>query len=271
MCKVLTVSRSGYYNWCNSKPVGRKRTDIDRLIRQLWLESRKRYGAPKIRAELARQGVKVSRQRVQRRMKVMGIRSQYRKKYRPATTQSDHNRGYSPNILNRQFTSDQLATKWVSDITYLKSRNGWIYLTMILDLADHKVVGWSVSPDLSDDNTVIAAYKEAVTRRKPKPGLIFHSDRGSQYASIDFRGLLKTNHVVQSMSRKGNCWDNAVAESFFKILKTELSVDSTGFSLSQWKSVLFEYIEIWYNRKRIHSSLGYFTPAEKESQLINVA
>lgn len=274
MCRVLKVSRSGYYQW-KQRPEAMKQSapskfQIDKAITEIWRNSKMRYGAPRIRAELNKRGIKASRQRIQRRMKQLGLSCVYQKKYK-AVTSSNHKLPISPNVLNRQFEYKELSKAWVSDITYLRSGERWVYLTTVMDLADRQIIGWSLSADMTDDQTVIAAFKAAVTRRKPNEEMIFHSDRGSQYASADFRKLLGNYNVVQSMSRKGNCWDNAVAESFFKTLKTELRDEYKKLSGSDLKTKLFEYIEIWYNRKRLHSTLDYKTPAEMEKLIQPVA
>jgi putative transposase len=274
MCSVLKVSRSGYYQWKQRpkamKLSGASKFEIDHAIAEIWRNNKKRYGAPRIRAELNKRGIKASRQRVQRRMKHLGLSCVYRKKYR-AVTSSNHDLPISPNVLDRQFEHKELSKAWVSDITYLRSCDRWVYLTTVMDLADRQIIGWSLSTDMTDEQTVIAAFRAAVTRRKPNEGMIFHSDRGSQYASADFRKLLGNYNVVQSMSRKANCWDNAVAESFFKTLKTELRDEYKKLSVSDLKTILFEYIEIWYNRKRLHSTLGYKTPVEMEKLIQHVA
>lgn len=272
LCRILRVNRSGYYRWKAGLKVRKQRwPEIDEKVKVIWSGSKSRYGAPKIRQELLLLGIPVSRQRVQRRMKALEIRSKYRKKYRPVTTTSNHKKSISPNLLNREFESNRLGEKWVSDITYLKCQTRWVYLTTVMDLADHQIVGWSLSRDMRDDTTTLLAFSNAVERRNPLDQMIFHSDRGSQYASDDFRKLLESKNVRQSMSRKGNCWDNAVAEAFFRILKAELPENYTTLSFENLKSLLFDFIEIWYNRKRIHSTLGYFTPAQMELILNRVA
>ncbi|SMO49944.1 Transposase InsO and inactivated derivatives [Gracilimonas mengyeensis] len=236
-------------------------------IRLVWVLSKRRYGAPRIYQELLRLGWQVSRPRVARLMRSMGIASQLRKKW-VKTTDSGHRYPVAANLLDRRFSPGQLNQVWVSDITYLPSEQGWLYLTTVMDLADRQIIGWALSRTLSAEQTSIAAFNQAQTKRRTAPGMMFHSDRGSQYACSEFTNLLRKYQLVQSMSGKGNCWDNAPAESFFKTLKAELISHTGRFnSYQQARTALFEYIESWYNRKRLHSSLGYKTPAEAEQQL----
>lgn len=271
MCQVLQVSRSGYYAWLK-RGVSKRSQENEALIkqiRQIFEQSRGSYGSPRIWAQLCAQGIKVSRPRVARLMRKGHIRSKSRRKY-VLTSDSKHALPISPHLLDRNFEVGQLNRAWVSDISYLYTRQGWIYLTIILDLADRKVIGWSLSKSLQTGPTVIDAWKMAIANRKPQAGLIFHSDRGIQYAAHAFRRLIaKHPGIRQSMSRKGNCWDNAVAESFFKSLKTEWLADKKVPSLKEAQLDIFEYIEIWYNRKRRHSTLDYKTPAEFEQLLFN--
>ena len=178
------------------------------------------------------------------------------------TTDSNHGLTISPNLLNREFTVSELGKIWVSDITYIRIKYSFVYLTTIIDLADRMVVGWNLSSDMTDENTTIAAFKKAIKNRRVSPGLIFHSDRGSQYASKDFRDLLDSEKCIQSMSRKGNCWDNAVAESFFKTIKVESLYRYKFENADEVYSAIFDYIDGWYNTRRIHSTLGGLSPRE---------
>ena len=270
MCKAFKVSRSGYYDWLNRKPSARQlnNREVLRLIREIHQENRGRYGSPKITLELQKRGIQISRPRVARLMKSANIRSIVHKRFRVRTTNSNHNYPVAKNLLNRKFDPGKLAKAWVSDLTYIKTTQGWLYLTIIMDLADRKVIGWSLSETMKTADTVIPAWKMAVKNRPITGDLLFHSDRGVQYACYEFRNLLKTNPlVVQSMSRKGNCWDNATAESFFKTLKTELIYIAEPTTIAKTKVDVFEFIEIWYNRKRMHASLGYLTPIEYEAKL----
>jgi transposase InsO family protein len=274
MCKAFKVSRSGYYDWLGRKPSKRaiEKQKIESAIRIIYQESKGRYGSPKITKELELRGMVVSRPRVARMMKSGGFKSIIQKKYRMATTDSKHGYPVAENHLNRNFKALSPGQKWVSDITYIRTDQGWLYLTIIMDLYDRKIIGWALSNTLITRDTVLPAWRMALINRPIYGHLIFHSDRGVQYASEDFRKELRGKPVTQSMSRKGNCWDNAVAENFFKILKSEMVNHHHFFSLSYAKNEVFEFIEIWYNRKRKHSYLGYLTPVEYGlNQLLNVA
>ena len=264
MCRVLKIAKSSYYEYLKKKPSKRELENIAirAEIKRLHSDSSGRYGSPKITKEMRFRGWLVSRPRVARIMRSQGIRSIVKKKFKCCTTDSNHKYKVSENILNRDFHSDSSAKKWVSDITYIQTKQGWLYLTIIMDLYDRKIVGWALSTSMSTSQTIIPAWKMAIKNRNINNELIFHSDRGVQYASDLFRKELKKNKVQQSMSRKGNCWDNAVAENFFKILKSELINQTHYHSIFQAKNDVFEFIEIWYNRKRIHSYLDYQTPEQ---------
>lgn len=270
MSRVFGVSRSGYYRWLNSEPSSRTKENhqLKKRIHQIWLDSRKKYGSPRIHRQLLRDGSKVSRPRVARLMQKMGIASKIRRKW-VVTTDSRHNHPVAPNLLGRRFTTTQIGEVFVSDITYIPSRDGWLYLTTVMDLADRQIVGWSFSNSMDAKSTSIEALKMARKRRTLAEEAIFHSDRGVQYACQSFvNELSATGNVRQSMSRKGNCWDNAAAESFFKTLKAELDMDEPFETYQQARAAIFEFIEIWYNRKRLHSALDYQTPAEMEQLLL---
>lgn len=270
MCRVFEVSRSGYYRWIKRRP-GRRELDNQRLdaqIREIYAGSKGRYGSPKITRELRDRGRRVGKNRVARRMRQAGLRSKIRRKYR-VTTDSKHHFPVAPNLLERNFTADAPDKVWVSDITYLATRSGWLYLTVIIDLFSRLVVGWALSSSLSHE-MVLAAFKRAVRKRRPGKGLIFHSDRGVQYACTDFRKELAVHGFIQSMSRKGDCWDNAVAESFFAMMKTELVYHERYSGRSDALASVFEYIEAFYNRQRRHSALGYLSPAEYETRKLKL-
>jgi putative transposase len=271
MCKVLSVSRSAYYSWLKDKPAARRleNQQLTDLIRQLHQESKQSYGSPRIAKGLGQLSIQVSRPRVARLMKLAGLRAKVSKKFR-VTTDSKHNYPVSENLLNRNFTATSLAQAWVSDITYVRTQAGWLYLTVVLDLADRQVIGWALSQSLQASSTSVAALKMALQRRPVNQELIFHSDRGVQYACEEFRNHLKAP-IKQSMSRKANCWDNAVAESFFKTLKTECVYHYRFENRQAAALTIFEYIEVWYNRKRIHSSLNYCTPAQMQQLLTKQA
>lgn len=268
MAQTLGVSRSGYYRWRGHEPSEREQqnTQFKRQIRRIWGASNKTYGSPRIHRQLVADGARLSRPRVARLMAQMGIASQARPTWTP-TTDSAHSLPVAPNRLGRNFTPGRLGQAWVSDITYLPSTHGWVYLTTVMDLGDRQVIGWSLSKRLKASQTSLPAFKAACQRRPPDKELIFHSDRGVQYACGEFTKLLETQRVTQSMSRKGNCWDNAPAESFFKTLKSELPIATGSCNYHQIRQAVFQFIEIWYNRKRLHSTLDYRTPAQMETYL----
>jgi putative transposase len=263
MCEVFKVSRSGYYDFKTRQPSDRQRENklLTTHISLIFEQSKGRYGSPKITHELRSQGIAASRPRVARIMQAQGIRSIISKKYRCTTTDSNHLLPVSQNHLDRDFRANRPGEKWVSDITYIPTVQGWLYLTIVLDLFDRKVIGWALSTNMTARDTVTAAWRMAIGNR-PVKGVLFHSDRGVQYACQTFRTELEKHGVIQSMSRKGNCWDNSMAENFFKILKSEMVFHVKYDSILNAKNDVFEFIEIWYNKKRIHSSLGYKTPEE---------
>lgn len=264
MCKVFKVSRSGFYKSLHYLPSQRDHQNRALVfeIRRIHEQSKASYGSPRITDELKARGFEASEPRVARLMKRHNIRA-VRKKRFVKTTDSKHNFPIAPNALNRNFTTEAKGKVWVSDITYIRTGKGWLYLTAILDLFDRKVVGWALSSSLSAENTTMAAWRMAVKNRIISDSLIFHSDRGVQYACKNFTRLLSSYpQVKQSMSRKGDCWDNAVAESFFKTLKVE-HVYRQRFTDKQEAAVsVFEWIETWYNRNRRHSALGNLTIEE---------
>jgi putative transposase len=270
MCKVLRVSRSGFYAWLTREPSKRsiENKSLIKQIKIIHMQSQKTYGSPRITDELNRQNYNVSRPRIARLMRKEKICSIVRKKY-TVTTDSKHNYPVSSNLLQRNFTAYTPGIKWVSDITYIKVKSNWLYLTTVIDLFDRKVIGWALSSTMSAKDTTIPALKMALNNRRKQNHIIFHSDRGIQYAAQDFRELLKKHQIKQSMSRKGNCWDNAVAESFFKTIKSECINHFKFESLFHAKLEIFKYIETWYNRKRRHSFLGYATPLEMEILFFN--
>jgi putative transposase len=269
MCSVFKVSGSGYYYWLKH-PIGQrahKQTELLVHIKQIFQKSRCRYGSPRIAAELSIQGIKASRPRVARLMRKAHIQSVIRKRYKVQTTDSTHVFTLAENLLNRDFSADKLGQKWVSDLTYIRTGQGWLYLTTVLDLADRKIIGWALSDTMEASQTSVPAWKMAVKNRPITSQLIFHSDRGIQYACSEFRSQFTGMPILQSMSRKGNCWDNAVAESFFKSMKMEMVYHVKFETRRQAKLAVFEYIEVWYNRERRHSTLGYLTPCEFEQLL----
>jgi transposase InsO family protein len=262
MAKILKVSRSGYYSWAGRGLSTHEKEDreLSELIAKIFEEHHGRYGSPRIWAELKERNLRVSRKRVERLMRELKLQARKLKKH-IVTTDSNHHYEAAENILNREFHAAYPGAKWVSDITYLRSNEGWLYLATILDLYDRKVIGWSMLDTISG-KLVCNALDMAILTRPPRKGLIFHSDRGIQYCSEEFRAALKKAcpTVCQSMSRKGNCWDNACAESFFKTLKAELDILEGKHSIKQVRAEVFEYIETYYNRRRRHSAIGYAIP-----------
>jgi len=269
MSSFFGISSSSYYKW-SKDPVGfwqQQNAELLVRLKAVYSMSKGRYGSPRITKELNADGVRVSRPRIARLMGRNGIKSIMKRKYR-ATTNSNHLYPVNGNLLLRDFSTTCTGEKWVSDITYIRTGEGWLYLTVVMDLADRKIIGWSMDNSMSAGSTVVNAWKMAVKNRPLRGELIFHSDRGIQYASHEFRRCLKGLPVLQSMSRKGNCWDNAIAESFFKTLKTEMVYHRKFETRAQAKLELFDYIEVWYNKKRRHSALDYLTPIQVEQQMI---
>jgi putative transposase len=269
LCKVLLVSSRSYYRWKKQKITAKlqRKIAIKKQITLIYFESKQRYGSPRIIFELQSLGYEICRITVAKYMKELGLRSKLSKKFK-VTTNSNHNYLVVENVLNSQFVVKMPSKVWVSDITYIQTKKGFVYLTTIMDLYDRKIIGWSLSDKMSTEETTLGAWKMAVKNRDIDEGLIFHSDRGVQYASKKFVNVLYSyKKLIRSMSRKGNCLDNAVAESFFKSLKTELIYGNKRISKEQMKLEIFEYIEIWYNRKRRHSALNYATIEEFNNQI----
>lgn len=255
MCDCFKVSPNAFYDWKAGKSTKRIQREkvLSQKIKTIWEESRYTYGSPRVWEELQQAEGKVSRSLIARVMRKYGFRSVHKKRFK-VTTDSKHTFPVSDNVLNRDFTADRIAQKWVSDLTYIYTKEGWLYLTVVIDLFDRKVIGWSFSSGMTAQETVIPAWRMSCQNRPITKELIFHSDRGIQYACKAFRNLLSNPLVTQSMSRKGNCWDNAVAESFFKTLKVERVYQRTYLTRNEAKMDLFQYIEGWYNTRRIHSS-----------------
>jgi transposase InsO family protein len=264
MCRVLQVSRSGYYAWSKRPPALRTLQDqtLALEVAAIHAESRGRYGSPRVHAELRERGQRTARKRVARLMRAAGLCARERRRFR-STTDSEHGMAIKVNLLARRFAVPAPNSGWVSDITYVWTLEGWLYLAVILDLFSRRVVGWAISERL-ERGLALDALQMALTDRQPPHGLLHHSDRGSQYASHEYQRLLAAHGVLSSMSRKGNCWDNAVAESFFATLKLELVYQSHWRTRTQARSEVFEYIELFYNRRRRHSALGYLCPNEFE-------
>jgi putative transposase len=267
MCDALEVSRSGYYAWRGRPESPRVAANRALLaaIRRVHASHRGRYGAPRIHAALRAEGRLVSRGRVERLMHRHGIRAMTQRRFRVVTTDSNHSLPVADNLLDQTFLATRPNEIWLADITYIPTDEGWLYLATVLDLFSRKVVGWAMRDHMRQELT-IAALTMAIQRQRPGPGLIHHSDRGSQYAAGGYRQVLDAANIVQSMSRKGNCWDNAPMESFFHTLKTELVHHAAYATREAAKRDLFAYIEGYYNRQRLHSALGYLTPEQAELQ-----
>ncbi len=265
MCSVLGVSRSGYYAWNKRQPSVRERANrgLRALIRLLHRKSRGTYGYRRVHAALVAQGNSCGLNRVARLMREEGLRPRRRRRYK-RTTQSRHNWPVAPNHLAQTFSTSGPNEKWVTDITYIYTAEGWLYLAAVLDLYSRLVVGWAMEPFLTGTLTT-KALKMAIANRQPRPGLLHHSDRGSQYASRSYQHLLSTHEALTSMSRTGNVYDNAPMESFFATLKKDLIHHRSYSTRRQAKADIFEYIEVFYNRQRLHSALGYLSPTAFES------
>ena len=264
MCRIIGASRSGYYRW-KIQPQSRRQKENEKIlmeIKESHKNSRRAYGSPRIVEDLKAKGMKCGKNRVARLMKIHGIVGKAKKKFK-ATTNSNHALPVAENLMNQNFTAEKPNTVWLSDITYVPTLEGWLYLVVILDLFSRQVVGWAMSDRLTSGFVVKALY-QAIGRRHPGSGCIFHSDRGIQYASTDCRDVLMAYGFIQSMSRKGNCYDNAVAESFFHTLKTEHVYDYRYETRAEARQSIFEYIEMFYNRQRRHSALGYRSPISFE-------
>lgn len=265
MAELLHVSRSGYYAW-KSRPESARSAQEKALLEQIRAIQERmkyRYGSPRITRELSREGQPVGHNRVARLLATHKLGARLRKKVR-VTTKSDHDLAVAENLLQRQFRVKRPNQVWVSDISYVPTEEGWLYLAVVLDLYARKVVGWALSRSLACE-LVVQAFLMACLRRRPPRDLLFHSDRGVQYACSSFRKKLRGWQICQSMSRKGDCWDNAPAEALFKSLKTELIGDHIYRTRQEARTEIFEYIEVFYNRVRLHSYLDYVTPEEYES------
>ena len=270
LCEVLAVSISGYRAWKRGGRPHRKRlteAQMLALIRSIDIEFKHAYGSPRMTRELRERGFPASKPRVERLMRENGIRARHKRRFK-MTTDSNHRLPVAPNVLNRQFTPAAPNRVWSADMTYIWTDEGWLYLAVVLDLFNREVVGWSIQPRMTAD-IVIDALTMAWFRKNPAPGLIHHSDRGSQYASHDFQARLQEYGMLCSMSRKANCWDNAPTESFFNSLKNERVHGTRYRTRDEAKADLFEYIEPFYNGRRLHSTLGYASPRKYLENWIN--
>ncbi|WP_226945908.1 MULTISPECIES: IS3 family transposase [Roseomonas] len=263
LCEVLGVSRSGYYDWAR-RPESRQAA-ADRVlaaeIRATHADSRGRYGSPRVHAALRAQGRRVGRKRVARLMRGMGLSARRGRRFR-CTTDSRHAFPVAPNLLDRDFTAAAPDRVWLADLTYLWTAEGWLYLAVVLDLCTRRVVGWAMADHLGHE-LALAALDMAIACRRPAPGLLHHADRGVQYAAHGYRRRLAENGMLCSMSRKGNCWDNAPMESFYATLKGELVEQRDYLTRDEARADVFQYLEGFYNRRRLHSALGYLTPEQK--------
>ena len=268
MCRILEVTRSGYYEWGKQPLSARKMADLLLLIhiKDIFEQSRQTYGSYRILAELTEQGIRCGRKRVARLMQEYNLEPKTVRPFRVITTDSNHNLAVAPNQLNQVFTADRPDQIWLTDITYVPTAQGWLYLAVVLDLYSRRIVGWAMSDSLHRQ-LVIDALQMAITIRQPPPGLLHHSDRGSQYASDEYQALLTQTRMVGTVpvSRKGNCYDNAPVESFFGTLKTELVFHQQYATQAEARQDIFEYIEVFYNRFRRHSALGYKSPVKYEA------
>lgn len=271
MCEVLEVSRSGYYSWARRdlSIMLQKRLEIMWAIRGIFAESGQTYGSPRIYHALTSHGHQLSVGTVARYMRSMGITAATKKRFRVRTTDSKHDNPIAPNLLDQKFVAARPDEIWLSDLTYISTAEGWLYLVTVMDLCTRKIVGWNLSTSLAADGA-IAALDMAVKQRNPPVGLIFHSDRGVQYACSEFRAKIAEYGMIQSMSRKGNCYDNAPMESFFHTFKTEhvYRHDFEKLTNSEANISVFRWIECFYNRKRLHSSLGYQSPVAAEEKYV---
>ena len=268
LCRVLGVARSGYYAWRARKPsaTARRRAELDQAIRTAYDAGRANYGSPRVHRELKAGGVACCENTVARRMRACGLRAKTKRRFRVCTTDSRHGHVPAPNRLDRRFSQPKPNCVWAADITYIPTREGWLYLAAVIDLCSRQVVGWATADHLRAE-LACRALSEALMRRRPSSELMHHSDRGVQYACDEYRGLLERHGIDPSMSRTGNCYDNAVVESFFGTLKKELVHHEDYPTRAAAHQSLFEYIEVFYNRRRRHSALGYVSPAEYEAAL----
>ncbi len=265
LCRVLKVQRSGFYSWLK-REIDIKELLLMWLVVRIFNKNKRVYGARSISKVLQGLGWAVGRYKARSLMIKAEIEVLKKRKFR-ITTDSKHNYSVSPNLLNREFAVREIDTVWCGDITYLLTRKGWMHLAVVIDLASRKIVGWALSKRMTKQ-LVIDALSAAFITRHPANGLMFHSDRGSQYASQEFRRQLKRYGMIQSMSRKGNCWDNSVVERFFRSLKYEQTNDRLYETRAELRNDVFDYIEMFYNRERLHSTLGYLSPAEFERRAL---
>lgn len=275
MCRVLGVSRAGFYAAERRVPGRRAQHNeiLSAVISAIHKTSRQTYGSPRVHREVRAAGLVGGRHRIARLMRAAGLRARTPRRWRPQTTNSKHGYGLAGNLLQRRFSVKESGGPnrvWCGDITYVRTAEGWLYLAVLLDLGSRMVVGWAMRESLEAELSV-AALRMALARRQPALGLLHHTDRGVQYAAAEYRELLAAHQITASMSRRANCYDNAVAESFFATLRWELLNRRHWQTHAAARSAIFEYIEVWYNRQRRHSALGYLSPLQFEQQLLSVA
>jgi putative transposase len=268
ICRVLGVTRSGFFAWLKRGPSARsrRRVALARKVQAVYAQNRGVYGSPRVHRALLAEGERVCENTVAKVMRVQGLRGRMRRRFVPRTTQSRHGHPVAPNTLDRRFGAERPNRKWAADITYVPTDEGWLYLAGVIDLHSRRIVGWSMDDHLRAE-LVIDALGMALARRQPAGGLLHHSDRGVQYACDDYQHLLTEHGIACSMSNKGDCWDNAVMESFWATLKTELVSTLRYATRQEARASIFEYIEAFYNRRRLHSSLGYVSPESFEAGL----
>lgn len=268
MCRVLGVARSGFYAWRCRRPSDRhrRREELAAKVRRVHQQSRRTYGSPRVHAQLRSEGERVCLNTVAKVMAAEQVRGCRRRRYTPSTTDSRHDRPVAKNLLDRRFDASLPNRKWAADITYVPTKEGWLYLAAVIDLCSRKIVGFATADHLESD-LVSEALKTAVRQRRPSPGLLHHSDRGSQYAGDDYQHLLHRCGMIGSMSRRGDCWDNAVIESFWGTLKSECVHRDDYATRHQAAGAIADYIETFYNRRRLHSALGYRSPESFEASL----
>lgn len=264
MARVLEVSRSGYYGWLKQKQshMEQERIFLTENITRVFKESKRSYGSPRVYKQLKAEGITCGRHRIAYLMRESGIIARKKRKYTKPLTER-HDRSFAVNVLNRQFTYAKPNQAWVSDVSYFWTRSGWLHLAIVMDLFSRKVIGWAMGGHV-DKNLTTEAFKMAIINRNPKHKFIHHSDQGAEYTNNEYQNILKNHGIISSMSRSGNCYDNAVAESFFKTIKVELAKKQRFNTIEEARAAIFEYIEIFYNRKRLHSTLGYVSPVEYE-------
>lgn len=270
ICRTIEIPSSGYYRWRACKVSNSRVSDeaLYQAIKTEYDKSRKIYGSMRIEKALRQRGIKTSKKRVARIMNSHGLRSIVKQKFK-ATTNSNHSHAVSENIVQQKFSTERPNQVWTSDITYIWTSEGWIYLAVVLDIFSRQIIGWKISNSLNKE-IVSEVIIKSVQSRRPSSGLVFHSDRGVQYASNEVRNILKNNSIRQSMSGKGNCYDNAITETFFHTLKTELVYQTSYRTRVEAEISIFEYIEVFYNRQRLHSAINFMAPIEYELQFYNI-